>query len=318
VSVGLAEQCRDLTDARAEIPWLAEVPAQTAQQTLRDLDRAYASFFAGRQAFPRWRSRRSPAGLRFPQGVEVRRLNRRWGEVRLPKLGWVRFRWTRPLGGTVKHATITRDALGWHVSFSVELDRQPAKPNGGTAVGVDRGVVTLAATSDGALIQPEFWTAGERKRRRVLEQRLARQRRGSDRRRETVRQLGRLRARVARRRQDVLHKLSHRLSTEHGLVAVEKLDVRAMTASARGTIEQPGVNVRQKAALNPGRSLNEAGASFSASFSTRPSGTGQRWSRCRPHTAARPAQPAERSTAKRVRAKHASVAGPAGTPRTLT
>lgn len=120
-SVGVSEQCRDLTDARASISWLADVPAQTAQQTLRDLDRAYTAFFAGQASVPRWRSRRSRAGLRFPQGVEVRRLNRRWGTVKLPKIGWVRFRWTRPPGGTVKHATLSRDLLGWHVSLCVDL-----------------------------------------------------------------------------------------------------------------------------------------------------------------------------------------------------
>jgi putative transposase len=250
VSVGLAEQCRNLTDARAAIPWLADVPAQTAQQTLRDLDRAYSNFFAGRAAFPRWRSRRSPAGLRFPQGAQVRRLNRRWAEVRLPKLGWVRFRWTRPPGGTVKHATLTRDALGWHVSLCVELDKQPAPPNRGPAVGVDRGVVALIATSDGDLIDPEFWTAGERKRRKALDQHLARQRKGSNRRRHTVNQLAGLRARVARRRQHHLHEVSHQLATRHGLVAVEALNVKNMTRSARGTLDAPGINVRQKAGLN--------------------------------------------------------------------
>jgi IS605 OrfB family transposase len=250
VSVGLVEQCRDLTAARAEIRWLADVPAQTAQQTLRDLDRAYSNFFTGRAAFPRWRTRRAAAGLRFAQGVEVRRLNRRWGEVRLPKLGWIRFRWTRPPGGQVKHATLTRDALGWHISLCVKLDQQPAEPNGGPAVGVDRGVVALAATSDGDQIRPEFWTAGERKRRRTLEQHLARQHRGSNRRRQTVAQLARLSARVARRRQHHLHKLSHKLTTERGLVAIEQLNVRSMTRSARGTIEQPGTNVLAKAGLN--------------------------------------------------------------------
>lgn len=256
-SVGLSEQCRDLTDARAEIEWLADVPAQTAQQTLRDLDRAFGNFFAGRAAFPRWRSRGSQAGLRFPQGVVVRRLNRRWSEVRLPKLGWVRFRWTRAPGGAIKHATLTRDALGWHVSLCVELDQQPAPPNHGPAVGIDRGVGVLAATSDGELLAPEFWTAGERRRRRALEQHLARQRRGSNRRRETVRKLGQLRARSARRRQDALHNLSHDLATGHGLVAIEALNVRNMTASARGSVDEPGANVRAKAGLN--RAILEQG-----------------------------------------------------------
>ena len=66
-SVGLVEQCRELTDARAAIPWLADVPAQAAQQTLWDLDRAFQEFFATRARHPRFRSRRQESRVRFPQ-----------------------------------------------------------------------------------------------------------------------------------------------------------------------------------------------------------------------------------------------------------
>lgn len=250
VSVGLADQCRDLTDARQVIPWLGDVPAQVAQQTLRDLDRAFTSFFRGQARYPRFRSRRRNLGLRFPQRVEVRRVNRRWGEVRLAKLGWVRFRWTRPPGGTIKHASVMRDALGWHISFCVELAAPPAEPNGRPPLGLDCGVAALVATSDGELSREEFWTEGERRRYRGLQKRLVRQSRGSRRRRDTVQSIGRLRARVARRRRDALHKLPYRFATRHGLVAVEDLNVAAMTRSARGTTAEPGSRVRAKAALN--------------------------------------------------------------------
>jgi putative transposase len=180
----------------------------------------------------------------------VRTVNRRWAEVRLVKLGWVRFRSTRPPGGQIRHATITRDALGWHVSLCVELDAEPTGANGGPPVGVDRGVCALAATSDGELVGGEFWSTGERRRYHRLQRRLARQRKGSGRRRRTVEQIGRLRARVARRRRDALHKLSHHLANDHGLVAVEDLDVAAMTRSARGSVDEPGRSVRAKAGLN--------------------------------------------------------------------
>jgi IS605 OrfB family transposase len=251
VSISFSEQCRDLTEARAAIDWLADVPAQAAQQALRDLDRAFVSFFVGQARYPRFRSRQRPQGIRFPQHVQVRRVNRRWGKVHLTKLGWVRFRWTRPPGGRICHATLSRDGLGWHVSLCVELDMAPpVAPNGGPPVGVDVGIAALAATSDGELVAHEFWRPAERRGRRTLERRGARQRRGSRRRQRTVGQLRRLRARVARRRHDALHKLSHRLATGHSLIAVEKLDVRAMTRSARGTHEKPGRNVRAKAGLN--------------------------------------------------------------------
>ena len=101
-------------------------------------------------------------------------------------------------------------------------------PNPGPAVGVGGGVVALAAASTGELIAPVFWTAGVCERRGRLEQRLARRREGSA------------------GRRDWLHKLSHGLATENGPVAIEKLNVKRITASARDSIERRCVNVRQK------------------------------------------------------------------------
>src|SRR5919201_2509242 len=107
------DQCRELTQARAEMPWLADLPAQ---YMLRQLDRAYANWWNPRHPACRPVFKRS-AGLSvsFPgQAVAVRALNRRWAQVWLPKLGWVRLRLSRPLAGTVRNATVSRDALGWH------------------------------------------------------------------------------------------------------------------------------------------------------------------------------------------------------------
>jgi putative transposase len=251
VSVGVSEQCRDLTDARTEIRWLADVPAQTAQQTLRDLDRAFGAFFAGRSRYPRFRSRQRDPGLRFPQGVEVRRVTRRWGEVKLPKLGWVRFRYSRAPGGTIRHATISRDALGWHLSLCVELVERPVGANSGEGVGVDRGAVVQAALSTGELVGSErYLRRSERERLRRLERRRERQRRGSRRQQATKRQIARLRAREARRRRDQTHRLTTRLTCEHGVIAIEALNTRAMTRSAKGTLREPRTGVAQKRGLN--------------------------------------------------------------------
>jgi putative transposase len=106
------------------------------------------------------------------------------------------------------------------------------------------------ATSNGVLVSHDFWRRQERRRRRTLERRLARQRRGSSRRAHTVAMLGALRGRVARRRSDALHKVSRRLATQHSLIAIEALDVKSMTRTARGTPATPGKNVRAKAGLN--------------------------------------------------------------------
>jgi putative transposase len=110
------------------------------------------------------------------------------------------------------------------------------------------GPWTRAPTRDFAIRLDVLWQ--ERRRRRALEKRLARQCRGSTRRARTVAMLGALRGRVARRRNDTLHKLSRRLATQHSVIAIEKLDVKAMTRTARGTLAHPGKGVRAKAGLN--------------------------------------------------------------------
>jgi putative transposase len=263
-TVRSAEQCRHLTDARAALSWLADLPAQSAQQVLRHLDRAYDNWWNPEHSahVPSFHKRSGGLSIPFPgQAVQVRKCSRRWAEVRLPKLGWVRFRLSHPLGGIVRNATITKHALGWHVSFGVATATNPAPPNRLPGCGVDFGVACSAFVSDEwePRLMPPTLTAGERRRLRGLEHRKARQvtwakkhNRGrySNRLRRTISQIAKLRARQARRREDFTHKLTTDLAKNHGWVAVEDLRVKGMTKSAKGTRESPGRNVKAKAGLN--------------------------------------------------------------------
>jgi putative transposase len=263
-TLGLVQQCRQLTGARAELPWLADLPAQSAQQVLRHLDRAFDNWWdpAHPAGAPRFKKRGTHLSIPFPgQAVAVRKLNRRWAQVRLPKLGWLQFRLSRPLGGVVRNATLSRDALGWHVSFGVATGAKLAAPNGLPGCGVDFGVACSAYVSDETAprLLPPTLTEGERRRLLGLERRKARQLRWakrhnqgrySNRLRRTISQIARLRARQARRRADFTHKLTTDLAKRHGWVGIEDLRVTGMTASAKGTIEEPGRNVRAKARLN--------------------------------------------------------------------
>ncbi|MFF5209697.1 RNA-guided endonuclease InsQ/TnpB family protein [Streptosporangium sp. NPDC000396] len=229
---------------------LALTPAHTLQQTLRDLERACATHGTFKV---RWRSRRTgPPSFRFPdpRQITVERVGRRWGRVRLPKLGWVRFRWTRPLGGVLRNATVRQDGGRWFVSFCVDDGRREADPNGKPPVGVDRGVTVAVATSGGWLRDRQVATPGERARGKRLQQQLARQQKGSARRAATRAKLTRLNARIRDRRTDFAAWTADRLTRAHGLVVVEDLKIGAMTASAKGTLTDPGKKVRQKAGLN--------------------------------------------------------------------
>jgi putative transposase len=246
-----ASQCGELAEAKPTEPRLAEAPSHCLQQTLRDLDKACRQHGVWRV---RWRGkRRWEPSFRFPDATqigEVRRLAQHVGEVRLPKLGNVRFRWSQPIAGVVRNVTLQRDGRHWFIAFCVDDDIVEVLPNELPAVGLDRGVVIHVATSDGQCFDGAGMRPGERNHMRALQRRLARQKRGSNRRRRTAQAIGRVFERVRNRRADFVHQTAHQLTTTHGLVVVENLRVRSMTASARGTVEDPGTNVRQKAGLN--------------------------------------------------------------------
>jgi putative transposase len=251
---GYLEQCRQLTAARAENPWLAAGFQRAQQQALRDFAQAMAAYFdpknpAGR---PSWRKAGRDEGFRVVavKPSQVRRLSRHVGEVRIPKAGWVRFRWSRPVPAGVKSYRVSLDRAGrWHIAFAAIPAPIPA-PGNGQSVGIDRGVTVSAALSTGELLNVACLTGTERRRMLRLERKRARARRGSSRRRRVGLAIARLRARETDRRKDWAEKTSTRLAREFDLIRVENLNVTGMTRSARGTTTAPGRNVRAKAGLN--------------------------------------------------------------------
>jgi putative transposase len=147
---GAAERYRQLTQARQAEPWLAAGFSPVQQQALRDFDRALAAFFhkTNPARKPSYRSSRDTQGFAI-RDIRARRISRRWGLVYVPKCGWVRFRWTRPLPDKSATARVTCDRAGhWQVSFPAP---QPpvAHQHTGRMTGVDRGVATALVTSDG-------------------------------------------------------------------------------------------------------------------------------------------------------------------------
>ncbi len=260
---GYLEQCRQLTAARAEQPWLAAGSQMVQQQALRDFAQAMAAFFdpanpAGR---PSWRKAGRNEGFRAVavKPGDVRRLSRHVGEVRVPKAGWVRFRWSRPVPPGVKSYRVTRDRAGrWHVAFAVIPEPIPAPGNGET-VGIDRGVAVSAALSTGKMLTAPGLSAGRRHRLRRLQRRLARARPGSNRRAGVKRAVARLRAREADARKDWAEKASTGIARRFDLIRVEDLRIADMTRSARGTAQNPGRNVRAKTGLNLSREILRSG-----------------------------------------------------------
>jgi putative transposase len=220
-SIHFVDQCRELTAARAENPWLAEGSSVVQQQALL-----------------------------VGQSFGIQQLSARWGEVRVPKGGRIRFRLSRPLPEGVKSCRINRDCSGrWHASFPGPQPAVSRRPTG-AMVGLDRGVAVSVATSDGELLHAPKQDSEQRCRMRRLQRRLARQTKGSNRSARTKLAIGRLKAKERDRRKDWVEKTSTHLVQAYDTVVLESLQVHRMTRSAKGTRERPGRNVRQKAGLN--------------------------------------------------------------------
>jgi putative transposase len=261
---GYAEQSHQLTEARKAFPWLAAGSQTVQQQALRDFAHAMAGFFAGTHRRPTWRKAGVHEGFRIVgqrgRQWDARRLSRKTGEVWIPKVGWVRFRWSRPIPDSAKSFRVNRDRAGrWHVAFAV-IPPPIDGPGTGRLVGVDRGVAVSAALSTGERLSVPGLRETEIQRLLRLQRRLARAKPGSNRRARVKIAIGRLKARETDRRKNWVERTSTRLASEFDVIRVEDLKIKNMVRSARGTIAAPGTKARAKAGLN--RSIHSAGWGF--------------------------------------------------------
>lgn len=250
---GYVAQAAQLTGARAAEPWLKAGSQTVQQQALRDLDQAWRGFYAGTHRRPTWRRERRHEGFRVvgSQAQRVEKLNRKWGRVQVPKVGWVKFRLSRKVPDA-KSYRVTCDRAGrWHVAFAVVPEPIQA-PGNGDMVGVDRGVTVSAALSTGQLLFCPGLSGQEQRRVKHLQRKLARAQPGSNRRGKIRAAIARFKARESDRRKNWVERTTTDLARRFDLIGVEDLRIGNMTKSARGTIKAPGRNVRQKAGLNRG------------------------------------------------------------------
>jgi putative transposase len=236
-----------LPDWKREFPWLKESPSQALQQSLKNLERAYANFFAKRAGFPKFKKRGMGDSFRFPQGVKLEQGNSR---VFLPKLGWLRYRNSRNVLGDVRNATVSRAAGKWYVSIQTAREVKQPVPEATSAVGIDVGIARFATLSDGTFHAP---LSSFKKH----EQRLARYQRAMSRKvkfsqnwKKAKAKVQRIHVRIGNARRDYLHQATTTISKNHAMVCIEDLQVRNMSGSARGTKEEPGKHVRAKSGLN--------------------------------------------------------------------
>lgn len=236
-----------LIDMKAEFEFLKGVHSQTLQQNLKDLDRAIKDAFDKRspKQFPKFKKRGINDHFRYPQGFKLNN-----NVVYLPRIGWVPFFKSGDIEGNPKNITVSRTGKRWDVSIQTEMEISPPAHSSATSAGADMGIKRFVTLSDGTYFEPlnSF---------KKLEDKLSREQRKLSRKRlysqNWIKQkavVNRIHKQIANARKDYLHKVSTTISENQALVVLEDLKVVNMSASAKGTVEQPGKNVRQKAGLN--------------------------------------------------------------------
>lgn len=249
--LGYAGLCKELTAWRngPETPWLKDAPVHPLQQTLKDMERAYANFFAKRADFPRFKKKGQSDSFRYPDPKQIK-LDQGNARIFLPKLGWLRYRNSREVLGTVKNVTVSLSGGKWFVSIQTEREVVQPLPQSTTAVGIDMGIVRFATLSDGSHLEPLNSFKRHESALRKAQQAMSRKTKFSNNWKKAKARVQRIHSRIGNTRGDYLHKATTTISQNHAMVCIEDLQVRNMSKSAAGTTEVPGRNVRAKSGLN--------------------------------------------------------------------
>jgi putative transposase len=226
---GPAARQKQLAQARQEFEWLRGGSSAVQQQALRDFDRAAQACFDGHAKAPTWRKRGVSEGF-CVRDTNVVVHSHRWAQIAVPKLGWVKFTLSGRLPvGKLGMARITCSSTGrWHVSLPAAQPAVPDAGRAGRAIGIDRGVATTIATSDGQMLRAPKMRKREQAKLARLHREKSRRNKGSARRKAVVHQIAGLHETVARRRRDWVEKVTTRIAAHYELVAVEQLRIDNM------------------------------------------------------------------------------------------
>ncbi|MDD5412803.1 MAG: transposase, partial [Methylobacter sp.] len=251
-----ADLCKQLTQWRknSETLWLSETHSQPLQQTLKDLERAYKNFFEKRADFPRFKKKGQSDSFRYPQGCKLDQANNR---IFLPKLGWIRYRNSREVLGTVKNVTVLGKQGKWFASIQTEREIERPLSTATTAIGIDVGIARFATMSNENYIAPLNSFKKHQQRLARYQRRMSRKVKFSNNWKKAKAKVQKVHSSIANARKDFLHKTTTTISKNHALVCIEDLQVRNMSKSSKGNNEQHGKRVKQKSGLN--RSILDQG-----------------------------------------------------------
>ncbi len=230
------DQCKALTQWRQTDREAVAIPVALQRWTLKQLDQAYRGFFGrvkkgGKPGFPRFHSKARFDSFGFRQFSGIRFEHTRIHFKGMPGGLRVHVHRSLPNGISLRSCVFRRDIKGWAIGLVVEIPDPPQR-HGDRAVGVDLGIATFAALSDGGFI-PSLKAARRAERRlRVAQRALARKTQRSGGRRRARIEVARCYAAAARARANHLHQASARLVRNYDVVVIERLNVRGLAQSA--------------------------------------------------------------------------------------
>ena len=214
-----------LPGLKKEYEWLSEPPSQVLQQVALDLSSAFLNFFTGRARYPRFKSKHRKQSIRFPQQCQL------WKDyLKLPKLNKLYCRVSRNPEGSLKSVTVSMTVTGqYYASCLFEDGKETPLPNSnGRAIGIDVGLTHFAATSEGSKHEnPNYYRKYEKKLTKE-QKKLSNKQKGSSNRNKARIQVAKVYEKIARCREDFLHKLSRKLVDENQVIVVENLAVKNM------------------------------------------------------------------------------------------
>lgn len=247
--LGYAGLCAVLLEWKAQpgTRWLEEAHSQILQQSLKDLERAYRNFFEQRAAHPVFKKKGQHDKFRFPQGFKLDQANSR---VFLPRLGWMRYRNSRAVLGTVKNVTVSCVGGKWQVSIQTEREVEKPVHPATSITGIDVGIARFATLSDGSFIEALNSFRRHEEALRRATQVLSHKTKFSNNWKKAKADVQAIHTRTGNVRRDFLHKTTTTISQNHAIVCIEDLQVRNMSKSAAGSVQKPGRQVRQKSGLN--------------------------------------------------------------------
>jgi putative transposase len=230
--------------------FLKDAPVHALQCVLYELYDSYQRFFRGEQAHPPQFKKRSQAKVSFtesdPASFEIDEANKR---VRLPKLGWVKCRFSQHIEGKPNSVTVKWNGVRWVLSVQCKVEITDPKHPSNTIVAGDFGVVRRVTFSDGVVVPPVdvLW---EESRKAFYQRQLKNRRKFSQNWKKVVRKISKLDSRIANVRKDATQKFTTEYSKSHAVIVLGNLNIKSMSASAAGTTEKPGKKVQQKSGLN--------------------------------------------------------------------